>query len=78
MLARPERFFEDRFGLTSNSFVVEVASKDGYLLQYFLRQGIPILGIEPAANVAVVYRAGYADVPSDLWLAAAKCSAQTT
>jgi 2-polyprenyl-3-methyl-5-hydroxy-6-metoxy-1,4-benzoquinol methylase len=44
----------DRFGLNSNSFVVEVASNDGYLLQYFLRKGIPILGIEPAANVAKV------------------------
>jgi len=44
----------DRFGLTSKSFVVEVASNDGYLLQYFLRQEIPILGIEPAANVAKV------------------------
>ena len=44
----------DRFGLTPKSFVVEVASNDGYLLQYFLRQGIPILGIEPAANVAKV------------------------
>lgn len=44
----------DRFGLTANSFVVEVASNDGYLLQYFLRRGIPILGIEPAVNVAEV------------------------
>jgi SAM-dependent methyltransferase len=32
--------------------VAEVASNDGYLLQYFVRQGIPVLGIEPAANVA--------------------------
>jgi 2-polyprenyl-3-methyl-5-hydroxy-6-metoxy-1,4-benzoquinol methylase len=44
----------DRFALNSRSFVVEVASNDGYLLQYFLKQGIPILGIEPAANVAKV------------------------
>ena len=44
----------DRFGLNSQSFVVEVASNDGYLLQYFLKQGIPILGIEPAANVAKI------------------------
>jgi len=44
----------ERFGLTSDSFVVEVASNDGYLLQYFLQEGIPILGIEPAANVAKV------------------------
>jgi SAM-dependent methyltransferase len=43
-----------RFGLNGNSFVVEVASNDGYLLQYFVRQQIPVLGIEPAANVAKV------------------------
>src|SRR5690242_15997302 len=42
----------ERFGLNKNSFVVEVASNDGYLLQYFVRQNIPVLGIEPAANVA--------------------------
>jgi SAM-dependent methyltransferase len=43
-----------RFGLNEQSFVVEVASNDGYLLQYFVRQGVPVLGIEPAANVAKV------------------------
>lgn len=41
-----------RFGLGSGSFVAEVASNDGYLLQYFVRRGVPVLGIEPAANVA--------------------------
>lgn len=41
-----------RFGLGSDSYVVEVASNDGYLLQYFVRRGIPALGIEPAKNVA--------------------------
>ena len=41
-----------RFGLNAESFVAEVASNDGYLLQYFVRMGIPVLGIEPAANVA--------------------------
>lgn len=41
-----------RFGLGSGSRVVEVASNDGYLLQYFARRGIPVQGIEPAANVA--------------------------
>ena len=44
----------DRFGLDRNSLVVEVASNDGYLLQYFLPKRIPILGIEPAKNVAEV------------------------
>ena len=34
--------------------MVEVASNDGYLLQHFVRKGIPVLGIEPAANVARV------------------------
>lgn len=42
----------DRFGLDRNSLVVEVASNDGYLLQYFVQKGIPVLGVEPAANVA--------------------------
>jgi SAM-dependent methyltransferase len=41
-------------GLNRDSFVVEVASNDGYLLQYMLKQGVPVLGIEPAANVAKV------------------------
>ncbi len=41
-----------RFGLSGQSFVVEVASNDGYLLQYFVECNVPVLGIEPAANVA--------------------------
>ncbi|MDA0787447.1 MAG: class I SAM-dependent methyltransferase [Proteobacteria bacterium] len=41
-----------RFGLDSSSSVIEVASNDGYLLQHFVKAGIPVLGIEPAANVA--------------------------
>jgi SAM-dependent methyltransferase len=41
-------------GLSPDSFVVEVASNDGYLLQYFVQRGVPVLGIEPAANVAKV------------------------
>lgn len=43
-----------RFSLGSSSFVVEVASNDGYLLQYFVKRGVPVLGIEPAGNVAKV------------------------
>ena len=39
-------------GLNDQSLVVELASNDGYLLQYYLRREIPVLGIEPAANVA--------------------------
>ncbi len=38
--------------LGAGSLVVEIASNDGYLLQYFVREGIPVLGIEPAENVA--------------------------
>jgi C-methyltransferase C-terminal domain/Putative zinc binding domain/Methyltransferase domain len=41
-------------GLTSGSLVTEVASNDGYLLQHFVGAGIPVLGVEPAANIAVV------------------------
>ena len=43
-----------RFGLGPDSQVVEIASNDGYLLQYFHKRGIPVLGIEPAANVAKI------------------------
>ena len=41
-----------RFDLGNDSLVVEVASNDGYLLQYFRDDGVPVLGIEPASNVA--------------------------
>jgi len=43
-----------RFGFDASSHVVELASNDGYLLQYFLALGVPVLGVEPAANVAQV------------------------
>lgn len=46
----------DRFGLDADSQVVEVASNDGYLLQHFLPLDIPVLGIEPAENVAEAAR----------------------
>jgi SAM-dependent methyltransferase len=42
----------ERFGIHAGSHVVEIASNDGYLLQYFVAKGIPVLGVEPAANVA--------------------------
>jgi SAM-dependent methyltransferase len=44
----------NRFGYNSLSNVVEIASNDGYLLQYFKKEGIPVLGIEPTSNTANV------------------------
>jgi 2-polyprenyl-3-methyl-5-hydroxy-6-metoxy-1,4-benzoquinol methylase len=44
-------------GLTPGSLVTEVASNDGYLLQHFVAAGIPVLGVEPAANVAAAAQA---------------------
>jgi len=44
----------ERFGVNSSSLVTEIASNDGYLLQHFAAAGIPVLGVEPAANVALV------------------------
>ncbi|MFH1708615.1 MAG: class I SAM-dependent methyltransferase [Planctomycetota bacterium] len=54
----------DRFGYGPQSFVVEVASNDGYLLQYFKARGIPVLGVEPAANTAAV--AAGKGIPTDV------------
>ncbi len=42
----------NRFGINSSSLVTEIASNDGYLLQWFVQEGIPVLGIDPASNVA--------------------------
>lgn len=54
-LAHAQRYVEmaiQRFQLSSESQVIEIASNDGYLLQYFQREDVPVLGIEPAQNVA--------------------------
>jgi hypothetical protein len=44
----------ERLSLNERSFVVELASNDGYLLQHFISRGVPVLGVEPARNVAEV------------------------
>jgi SAM-dependent methyltransferase len=54
-VAHARRYADDmtaRLGLTPDSLVTEVASNDGYLLQHFVAAGIPVLGVEPAGNVA--------------------------
>src|SRR3954469_12843756 len=53
------RYAEDmteRLGLGPDSLVAEVASNDGYLLQHFVAGGVPVVGVEPAANIAEVAR----------------------
>lgn len=54
----------ERFGLDSTSQVVEIASNDGYMLQYFVAKGIPVLGVEPSANTAAA--AEKRGVPTDV------------
>ena len=56
-VAHAKRYSErmiERFGFDQESLVVEIASNDGYLLQHFAAVGVPVLGIEPAANIAAV------------------------
>jgi hypothetical protein len=56
-VAHPRRYAEDaidQFALGPDSLVVELASNDGYLLRWFVEHGVPVLGVEPAANVAAV------------------------
>lgn len=59
-LAHAERYVAqavERLGLSSQSLVMEVASNDGYLLQYVKAQGIPCVGVEPTASTAAASRA---------------------
>jgi SAM-dependent methyltransferase len=44
----------DRFGFNASSQVIEIASNDGYLLQYFKERNVPVLGVDPTANTAAV------------------------
>ena len=53
-MRRYAEMISDRLKLGPDGLVVEVASNDGYLLQHFVKKGIPVLGIEPAVNVAKV------------------------
>ncbi|MEJ2120788.1 MAG: class I SAM-dependent methyltransferase [Alphaproteobacteria bacterium] len=60
-----ERYAEamiERFDINPTQRVVEIASNDGYLLKFFKARGIPVLGIEPAANVAAEAQAN--DIPT--------------
>jgi SAM-dependent methyltransferase len=57
----------ERFGLGENSFVVEVAANDGYLLQYVKKRGIPCLGIEPTAATARAARAKNIEIIEDFF-----------
>jgi SAM-dependent methyltransferase len=65
-LEHSRAFAEDssrRFALDERSLVIEVASNDGYLLRYFQDRGIPVLGIEPARNIAA--EANQAGIPTE-------------
>jgi ubiquinone/menaquinone biosynthesis C-methylase UbiE len=56
-LAHAQKYTQDmiaRFGFSESSKVIEIASNDGYLLQYFKEKKVPVLGIEPTANTAKV------------------------
>jgi SAM-dependent methyltransferase len=66
-----------RFRLNSMSRVIEIASNDGYLLQFFKEKGVPSLGIEPAANVArVAEEKGIQTIVKFFDLETARCLAQ--
>src|SRR5215217_8514087 len=58
-LEHSRRYVENmsaRFGINETSHVVEIASNDGYLLQYFKEKGVPVLGIEPTLSTASAAR----------------------
>src|SRR5829696_2155677 len=58
-LEHSKRYVEDmsvRFGIDESSRVVEIASNDGYLLQYFKERDVPVLGIEPTLSTAAAAR----------------------
>ncbi|MGJ8651540.1 MAG: methyltransferase domain-containing protein [Opitutaceae bacterium] len=57
----------ERFGLDGNSKVVELASNDGYLLQYFVERGVPVLGVEPSKSVAAAARAKHVETITEFF-----------
>ena len=57
----------ERFGLTAESLVAEIAANDGYLLQYVHAQGIPCYGVEPASGVAAAARSKGVDIVQDFF-----------
>ena len=67
------RAVKERLSLDASSMVVEVASNDGYLLKNFVAAGIPVLGVEPAANVATA--ATEAGVPTEVAFFGRECAA---
>ena len=76
-VAHAKRYAETmtgRLGLTGASLVTEVASNDGYLLQHFQAAGIPVLGVEPASNVAEAARAR--GIPTEVQFLGADTGAQ--
>jgi C-methyltransferase C-terminal domain/Putative zinc binding domain len=70
------RTVTDRLGLGPDSMVIEVASNDGHLLANFVAAGMPVLGVEPAANVAKV--AVEAGVPTQVAFFGRACAAEIT
>jgi len=69
-LAHAEKYVNmmiDRFGLNSNSKVIEIASNDGYLLQYFNRAKVPVLGVEPTGNTAKVAQGKGIETLVEFW-----------
>ncbi|WP_421857389.1 class I SAM-dependent methyltransferase [Oceanicaulis sp.] len=64
-LAHARRYCEtaiERFGLSAESYVIEIGSNDGYLLQYMKQAGVPCLGVEPTASTAAAARAADIEV----------------
>lgn len=65
--ARYAAMMVERFSLTAQSVVVEVAANDGYLLQHFMKAGVPCLGVEPTASTAEAARAKGIEIVEDFF-----------